>query len=551
MAQGKLDAQHAVEFDALYQTVQQKCDAIKLEAAHKKDLLASCLQLLSLFSWRPHLNSAITPPAQPKHVVRFECEPNLLSRILTILGSITREYEYAKKLLDGEGYRCILDCATVSSAASRAQISAVATGIIRQMFDEPSLLTEAMTRQIKLSFEHFRQLFTAKKPATTPFNGLNESLAADSVAFTQLFDPYMPLANFLASFKTLAARNQDSFLRAVKNTCLVVADAQQPVQLLVSSRELLNKLPAKWESQDPRTIQWMAYSDADTARIEAGYQAFVDRFIAAKLQNFHKQPAATLTVHFDGQTFTIDVREYRQKNGSGGSRKIRRRRLNLDEKRKLALLKAKELKEKELKERKEQLEQEQRQSKVLLEQLEQEQRQSREQLEQLEQEQRQLEEQKEQPQQSAQNEASDDAVPVPAKETHTEPVAIAEEPATATSTVEEKADDEDDDADGNDEYGDVAIRDKDPDKAPASFSDSASLQPPGKGPAALKASKSLRGGSSSPSSKAMSKYLICPPSVEEPASDAQVLSSFEAPLNVLMSIIVRTTGEIKDYCAKK
>lgn len=181
-----MDAQYVVEFEALYADVQCKCDATKLKASHKADLLASCLQLLRLFSWRRHLNSAIT-----------------------------REYEYAKKLLDFEGYRCLLDCATVSSAASRAQISAVATGIIRQMFDEPPLLSEAMTRQIKLSFEHFRQLFTAKKPAATPFTGLNEALAADGVAFTQLFDPYMPLSNFLASFKTLAERNQSSFLRAV------------------------------------------------------------------------------------------------------------------------------------------------------------------------------------------------------------------------------------------------------------------------------------------------------------------------------------------------
>merc|ERR1712228_264159 len=79
------------------------------------------------------------------------------------------------------------------------------------------------------------------------------------------------------------------------------------------------------------------YTEHDMVRIESVYQNFVDKFIEGKLQNFEKIEA-TINVHIDAQAFIVNVRENRQKNSSGGSRKIRRRRLNLEEKQKIALL---------------------------------------------------------------------------------------------------------------------------------------------------------------------------------------------------------------------
>merc|ERR1712228_892319 len=192
----------------------------------------------------------------------------------------------------------------------------MATNIIQQIFDEPSLLTDAMMRQIKLSFDHFRKICTVKSLSRSlPFG----NVSGDNSAFSKLFNPYMPLKNFMASFKTLAARNQTSFFNA--------------------SRDLLNKYAttlkseaaqnAVWESQDPRTVQWTKYTEHDMVRIESVYQNFVDKFIEGKLQNFEKIEA-TINVHIDAQAFIVNVRENRQKNSSGGSRKIRRRRLNLE-----------------------------------------------------------------------------------------------------------------------------------------------------------------------------------------------------------------------------
>merc|ERR1712217_440741 len=141
-----------------------------------------------------------------------------------------------------------------------------------------------MQRQIKLSFEHYKKMFTAKRAPQSPFQNV-VGQTPDSAVFTQLFNPYMPMSNFIASFKTLAARNQKSFYSAVKNTCLIVKDDKG--QKLVASRDLLNKyaqtlkqessVMAKWESQDPRTIQWTAYDDHDNSRIENVYQEFVEK----------------------------------------------------------------------------------------------------------------------------------------------------------------------------------------------------------------------------------------------------------------------------------
>merc|ERR1712130_584084 len=145
-----------------------------------------------------------------------------------------------------------------------------------------------------MSFEHYKKLFTTKRAPQSPFHNV-AGQTPESAVFQQLFNPYMPMANFIASFKTLASRNQHSFYSAVKNTCLIVKDAKG--QRLVASRDLLNKyaqtlkqeakVTAKWESQDPRTIQWTAYKDVDNLRIESVYQEFINKFIEGKLQNYH------------------------------------------------------------------------------------------------------------------------------------------------------------------------------------------------------------------------------------------------------------------------
>merc|ERR1711933_686657 len=125
----------------------------------------------------------------------------------------------------------------------------------------------------------------------------------------------MPMKNFMASFKTLAARNQNSFYNAVKNVCKVIRTAKDD-KLLIASKDLLNKyattlnVEAKqngtWESQDPRTMQWTKYRETDMVRIESMYQSFIRQFIDGKCENFD-QIEASVDVLIDGHKFTVDI----------------------------------------------------------------------------------------------------------------------------------------------------------------------------------------------------------------------------------------------------
>merc|ERR1712129_261320 len=148
----------------------------------------------------------------------------------------------------------------------------------------------------------------------------------DGMTFSKIFNPYMPMKNFMNSFKTLAARNPNSFLDAVKNVCKVIRKGDA---LMIACKDLLNKyatsltIEAKqsgiWESQDPRTTQWKKYNDNDMVCIESAYQEFVRAFIDGKCENFGEL-SASVDVNIEGLKFTIDIRENRQKNSSGGSR---------------------------------------------------------------------------------------------------------------------------------------------------------------------------------------------------------------------------------------
>merc|ERR1712129_677317 len=108
-----------------------------------------------------------------------------------------------------------------------------------------------------------------------------------------------------------------------------------------------------WESQDPRTTQWKKYNDNDMVCVESAYQEFVRAFIDGKCENFGEL-SASVDVNIEGLKFAIDIRENRQKNSSGGSRKIRRRRLNFEERRKIAIAAKEEAEEKKESDKEEQ-----------------------------------------------------------------------------------------------------------------------------------------------------------------------------------------------------